>query len=165
MPKDNKVLNSGLRWLWIAILVIVIDRASKIWVLQELTPYEALRVLPIFNLTLAFNKGAAFSFLHHGHGWQTLFFCSLAFVVCAVIFVWLYRSQSDEYLSNCALSLIVGGALGNVWDRLSYGHVIDFFEFHLGEWHFAIFNIADSAICVGAFLLFLNWVITANRES
>lgn len=165
MRKDKTFLClTGLCWLWISILVIGIDRGSKIWALQDLSLYQSLHVLPFFNFTLAFNKGAAFSFLHQANGWQTLFFCSLAFAVCLVIFVWLYHSKSYEYLSNFALCLIMGGALGNVWDRLVFGHVIDFFDFHLGEWHFAIFNVADSAICIGAFLLLLNWIMTAKKS-
>lgn len=154
----KKIFTSGLCWLWIAIAVIIMDRFSKIWVVEHLLPFEPLQILPIFNLTLAFNKGAAFSFLHSASGWQNLMLSGFACLISVVIIIWLYRSIAREYWLNIALCLIIGGALGNVWDRILYGYVIDFFDFHLGEWHFAIFNVADSSICVGAFMLFWYWV-------
>jgi len=158
------ILKSGLVWLWLSIAIIFIDRFSKWWVLTHLTYQEPLKIFPVFNLTLAYNKGAAFSFLHTASGWQNLFLGGLAFVVCAVILVWLYRQSRKDYWMNIALSLILGGALGNAWDRIRHGYVIDFLDFHLGEWHFAIFNIADSAICIGAFILLLHWIWGIKQE-
>lgn len=155
---------SGIRWLWITLIIIVIDQGSKLLALQLLHAYQPFVVLPFFNLTLAFNKGAAFGFLHHASGWQNIMFTALAFSVCSMILLWLYRSSSAEFLRNCALTLILGGALGNVCDRFLYGYVIDFFSFHLGDWHFAIFNVADSAICIGASLLILHWFLTSKEE-
>ncbi len=163
----KSIFRTGLVWLWVAFLVIVLDRLSKTWMVQHLIAYEPLQILPIFNFTLAYNTGAAFSFLHSAAGWQTLLFSSLALVVSAVIIYWLAKASSRQWWMSIALTLILGGALGNAWDRWLYGHVIDFLDFHLEGWHFAIFNMADSAICVGTVMLLLNWMVTspANRHS
>lgn len=154
----RKCVSSGLGWLWIAGIVILLDHYSKLWMTGHLLPFESFPILSIFNFTLAFNKGAAFGFLHSAPGWQNLVLCSFACVISIVILVWLYRSLAREYWLNTALNLIMGGALGNVVDRLHYGYVIDFLDFHLGDWHFAIFNVADSAICIGAFMLCWHWL-------
>lgn len=150
--------HSGLRWLWLAITVLLLDRLSKYWVITHLSPFEPYALVSWFNLTLAFNKGAAFSFLHSAGGWQTLLFTLFAVTMSVIILIWLSRNRAHEWWLNMALCLILGGAVGNVWDRLSYGYVIDFFDFHLQDWHFAIFNVADSAICVGAFMLMVFWM-------
>lgn len=159
------IVTTGLQWLWLSVLVVILDRLSKILAIQHLDLYQPFPIFSFFNLTLAYNKGAAFGFLHYASGWQNIFFSSLAIIVSIVILLWLYRSRSREFISNCALALIMGGALGNVWDRFLYGYVIDFFEFHLGEWHFAIFNIADSAISIGATLLFFYWLTSVSDEA
>lgn len=154
----KKIFSTGLRWLWIAIFVILIDRYAKYWSINHLTFAEPLEILPFFNLTLAYNTGAAFSFLHDASGWQNLFLGGLALVVSIAILYWLYQSKAQQRWMNIALCFILGGALGNAWDRMLYGYVIDFFDFHLGDWHFAIFNTADSAITLGAFMLILSWM-------
>jgi signal peptidase II len=160
----KKMFSSGLRWLWIAIIIVVIDRYSKIWMMDHLDFLDSLEMFPFFNLTLAFNKGVAFSFLHSASGWQqkvlSLFACS----VSAWILYWLYKENAKERWLNVALCLIVGGALGNIWDRMQYGFVIDFLDFHLGEWHFAIFNVADSAVCVGSFMLLWHWIRSSSYK-
>jgi signal peptidase II len=117
-----------------------------------------MKVLPFFDLTLAYNTGAAFSFLNSASGWQNVFFSVLAFVVSIAIIAWLFRLRKKDGWLSIALCLILGGALGNAWDRLLYHYVIDFLSFHLGSWHFAIFNIADAGISVGAFMLLVQWV-------
>lgn len=155
---SKKRVNNGLIWCWLAIAVLLLDRYSKMWVVANLRFQEPLEILPFFNLTLAYNTGAAFSFLHSASGWQNWFLGGLAFVVSAMIVVWLARSERKAVWNNLAYCLILGGALGNAWDRMLYGYVIDFLSFHLGGWHFAIFNLADSAICVGAFMLIVNWI-------
>ena len=159
MVKMRKIFQSGLIWLWVAILVIIVDRYSKFWVMQHLTYQEPLEILPFFNLTLAFNTGAAFSFLHSASGWQNIFLGSLALIVSVVVVCWLTTLSKQERWISIALNLILGGALGNAWDRVLYHYVIDFLDFHLGNWHFAIFNVADSAICIGAFMLFCYWFV------
>lgn len=154
----KKLCSSGLCFLWISIAVIAIDRYTKFWVLSHLTYQEPLIVLPIFNLTLAYNRGAAFSFLQSASGWQNLFFSCLAFIVALVVLYWLFNLSARARWLNVSLCLILGGALGNLWDRMLYGYVIDFLSFHVGDWYFAIFNVADSAISMGAFMLFWYWL-------
>ena len=136
---------------------MLVDRYSKSWVVAHLTFQEPLEVLSYFNLTLAYNTGAAFSFLHSASGWQNIFFSGMAFIISTAVIVWLYKTPARERWLCAALALILAGAIGNAWDRLLYGYVIDFLDFHYQGWHFAIFNIADSAICVGAFMLCVYW--------
>lgn len=155
----SKVMTSGLVWLLLSVMVLTIDRDSKIWMLDHLTFGEPQPLLPFLNLTLAYNTGAAFSFLNSASGWQHFLLGGLAIVVTIFIIAWLAKLPRNSYWQNIALSLILAGALGNAWDRVLYGHVIDFINFHLGSWHFAIFNVADSAICVGAFMLIILWLV------
>lgn len=159
----RNILKSGLIWIWVAIVVIVLDRISKLWVLNHLTYSEPLSILPIFNLTLVYNTGAAFSFLHTASGWQNILLGSIAGIISVTILIWLARLSAREGWLSIALCLILGGALGNAWDRILYQHVIDFLDFHLGERHFAIFNIADAAICIGAGLMILHWLLYPKK--
>lgn len=159
----RKLQSSGLCWLWLTILVLVIDRVSKLWVIDHLQFFEPWILTPFLNFTLAYNTGAAFSFLDSQSGWQNGFFVSLALVVSTVIVVWMSRLTKREYWLGIALALILTGAIGNAWDRLNYGFVVDFIDFHLGDWHFAIFNIADSGICIGAFMLIVNCFFESRR--
>lgn len=154
---------TGLIWLWTALVVIGIDRLSKLWVMHHLSFFEPIKILPVLNFTLAYNTGAAFNFLDHAHGWQNIFFSSLAIIVVAIILIWLSKTPAKERWFNIGLCLILSGALGNAWDRLSYGFVVDFLSFHVGSWYFAIFNMADSAICVGAFILFCKWTFWPSK--
>lgn len=159
MPKCvSKVFASGLPWVLLSVLILLLDRESKSWILGHVAYGEPVILLPFLNLTLAYNTGAAFSFLDSASGWQHYFLGGLAFAVTLLILNWLYQSQRQQYWQNIALSLIAAGALGNAWDRILYGHVIDFVNFHVGDWHFAIFNLADSAICVGAAMMILMWM-------
>lgn len=155
---------TGLWWLCVSVLVIAIDHLSKQWVVSHLTLGNPQAVLPVLNLTLAYNTGAAFSFLHNASGWQNVIFSVLAFSISGWIVHWLATHPAGEWWPNLALSAILGGALGNVWDRLTLGYVIDFIDVHWGEWHFAIFNIADSAICVGALLMVVYWMTHPNTS-
>lgn len=159
----RKLYTSGFAWLWIALLVLVVDRYSKLWAINHLTFQGPLKILPFLNLTLAFNKGAAFSFLHTASGWQNWFLGGLAIMISLIMLVWLAKLSWRDYWLNIALCLVLGGALGNAWDRILYGYVIDFLSFHLGDWYFAIFNLADSGICVGAAMIFLRWIWLENR--
>ncbi len=153
---------SGLRWLWVTVIVILLDRVAKYCVITWLTPYTSVPVFSFFNVTLAYNKGAAFSFLADAGGWQAWMFGGLAVVVSITIFVWLSRLSQKQIWLSLALAMILGGALGNLSDRLLYTHVIDFLDFHLGNLHWPVFNLADSAICIGAFMLF--WDATFRRK-
>lgn len=142
-------------------LVLLADLASKHVALTSLSPYEPYPLTFFFNLTLAFNRGAAFSLLSTGSGWQTLFFLAIALVVSAVMLVWLFRLKSWEWITALAIGLVLGGAWGNVVDRFRFGYVIDFLDIHLAGYHWPTFNVADSAITVGALLLM--WVNLKER--
>ena len=159
-----KLQDSGLKWLWLTLLVISLDRFTKILVQTFLMPYQPVRVLPFFELTLAYNKGAAFSFLNYASGWQTWFFACLAFLVSSILLIWLRKISSKEKILAIALTLIIGGALGNLWDRLQFGEVIDFLDVFYNNWHWPIFNIADSAICTGALLLSFKTFFSVERN-
>lgn len=142
-----------LRWLWLSTLLVALDQASKWLALERLAPYEAVPLLPGFNLTLMFNTGAAFSFLSNAGGWQRWGLSLLALVLSVALTFWLRRLSRAEVLSAVGLALIIGGAIGNLWDRLVYGYVVDFIDLYVADWHWPAFNIADSAITVGAALL------------
>lgn len=144
-----------LKWLMIAIAIFLVDQGSKWLVLQYLDLDKVIQVIPGFNLQLAFNKGAAFGFLAHYPGWQKTFFIRLAIFVSISIIIWLYRLDQKEYLDGIALSLILGGAIGNLIDRIRIGQVIDFIDIYYQDFHWYTFNIADTAICVGAAILVL----------
>ncbi|MCE5182162.1 MAG: signal peptidase II [Betaproteobacteria bacterium] len=139
-------------WLAISVAVIVLDQITKQWVSQSLGLMDAIPVTPYFNLVLAHNAGAAFSFLAGAGGWQRGFF-SLIALVAAVVIVHLLRKHYGEKLFSLALVLILGGALGNLIDRVLFGHVIDFLDFYVQAWHWPAFNVADMAITGGAGLL------------
>jgi len=142
-----------LKWLNLSALVIVLDQLTK-WLMSSwLDLYETVAVAPFFNLTLAHNYGAAFSFLASAGGWQRWFFTLLAAVVSLVLIIWMKRLKANARLEAISLALILGGALGNVIDRVIHGYVIDFLDVYVGTYHWPAFNIADSAICVGAVLL------------
>jgi signal peptidase II len=140
------------RWLGLAGLVIVLDQITKLAVLGAFTLGESREVTSFFNLVLVYNRGAAFSFLADAGGWQKWFFVVLALGISAWI-VSMLKKHPGETLLCVALSLILGGALGNVIDRVLYGAVVDFLDFHAAGWHWPAFNVADSAITVGAALL------------
>jgi signal peptidase II len=145
-----------LKWLNLSALVIVFDQLSKWWADSALELYQSIAVLPFFNITLAYNHGAAFSFLASESGWQRWFFTGLAIVVSIVLFFWIKRLKTDAKWEAISLALILGGALGNVIDRVIHGYVIDFLDVYYGTYHWPAFNVADSAICVGAILLILD---------
>ena len=140
------------RWLGLSVLVIVLDQISKMWITSHFVHGEKLYVLSVFDVVLAHNTGAAFSFLHDAGGMQRWLFSGVA-VAASVWIVWLLRRHSAQTVLALALSLILGGALGNLIDRIAYGYVVDFLSFHWGEHYFPAFNVADSAITCGAFLL------------
>jgi len=147
-----------LRWLWLAAAVVVLDQISKAVASAELVLYKPLAVLPGFNLTLMHNTGAAFSFLQDASGWQRWFFAAIAVLVSAGIVWWMRKLRPGETWQAVALALILGGALGNLWDRLALGYVVDFIEIYYRHWFWPAFNLADSAISVGAGMLIFDGV-------
>ena len=159
MPNTSTTGRFGrLGWLWLTLLVLVIDLTTKVYFDNSLQMYQQIVVIPdLFSWTLAYNTGAAFSFLAESAGWQRWLFALIAVVVSAVLLVWLKRLGRNDTWLAIALALILGGALGNLYDRIAYGHVVDFILVHWqNRWYFPAFNFADSAICVGAVMLALD---------
>ena len=150
-------------WLGLAGLVIVLDQLTKLWVLATLKLGERIEVTSFFNLVLVFNPGAAFSFLSDAGGWQRWFFVVLAIAVSGWL-TFLIRRHAAERLLPLAAALILGGALGNVIDRIRFGAVADFLDVHAAGWHWPAFNIADSAISVGVALLVWQQLFHATKE-
>lgn len=146
-------------WLVLSVLIIVLDQTSKYWVEALLTPYKPVPVIPMLNMTLAYNTGAAFSFLSGTGYWHRWFFAAFSSVVSMILLVWLKRTPVEERLQCLGVALILGGALGNLIDRALYGHVVDFIDVYYKYHHFATFNIADSAICLGAGVLILDLLL------
>ena len=144
-----------LKWLWLSGWVVVLDQLSKYAVSDLLHLYESVAVLPFFSITLLHNPGAAFSFLAGAGGWQRWMFTGIAVVVSVVFVVWIKRLPTTEKWQAVALSLILGGALGNVIDRLRFGYVVDFLDVYYQRWHWPAFNVADSAITVGVVILLI----------
>ena len=148
------------RWICLALAIIVIDQLSKRWFDTQLAYADRWQVLPFFDFTLLYNPGAAFSFLANGHGWQRWLFTAIAILAIGYMLVLLWR-QPAQRLFCASLTLILGGAAGNVLDRMVHGHVIDFLLFYWNDWYFPAFNVADIAITCGAGLLildeFLRW--------
>ncbi len=144
-----------LRWLWLSFLVLAFDQVSKQLVELNFAMYESMELLPFLNITLVYNEGAAFSFLSDQGGWQRWLFVLLALAVSLVLVGWVKRLRQDERAIAVALTLVIGGAVGNLVDRILYGHVIDFIDLYYGQWHWPAFNVADSAISIGVALMLL----------
>jgi signal peptidase II len=158
---------SALRWLWLSLGVIVADQITKAIVVARFQLFERIDVLPILEFTRLHNYGAAFSLLHDAGGWQHYFFVTLALLVSAGIVWWLsrLRFRAGAMLAS-GLALILGGALGNVIDRLVHGHVVDFIHFHWQQrWYFPAFNVADTAITIGAALLIIDSLLESRRAA
>jgi len=151
-------------WLVVAAVVIALDQATKITIERLFEFGDSTPITSFFNLVLTYNKGAAFSFLSAASGWQGTLFMVVGIAASAFI-VWLLTRHGKQKLFSTALALILGGALGNVIDRLAYGHVIDFLDFHLGGWHWPAFNVADSAIVCGAALLIVDELRRTRRPT
>ena len=144
------------RWLWLAAVIVAVDQLSKFAILRNFSFGERLAVVPgLFDLTLVYNRGAAFSFLAGASGWQRWFFTGLG-VAAAIFIVWLLARHGTQRLFSFALALILGGAIGNVIDRVARGQVVDFLLVYWQRWHWPAFNVADSAITVGAVLLIVD---------
>jgi signal peptidase II len=149
MPEAGR---GGLRWLGLSAAIVALDLASKAWMSGWLRLGESREVTPFFNLVMAHNTGAAFSFLAGAGGWQRWFFIAVSVVVATILVVLLKRNATNRLL-GIALALVLGGAIGNLHDRITLGHVVDFIQVHAGGYHFPAFNVADSAITIGVALL------------
>ncbi len=145
-----------LRWLWLAALVVLLDLATKAMATAWLSYAQPVPVMPMFNLTLLHNTGAAFSFLASESGWQRWLFIILALGISVVLVRWLSTLSRKETWLAIGIALILGGALGNVYDRIVHGYVVDFLHFYWGNYHFPAFNIADTAITIGAAMMILD---------
>ena len=165
MSNNNNNLITNRHWIWISILVIVFDQLTKLLADHFLQYHQPVEVMPMFNLTLMYNKGAAFSFLANAGGWQRWFFLILTSAVSIFIYLWIKKLKTHQVLQYTALALILGGAIGNLIDRAIYGHIIDFLDVYLQQHHWPAFNIADSAITVGAFLLIYDTLKNPHEDS
>lgn len=162
-----------LKWLWLTAVIIILDMVTKAIASDNLLLHQPLNMFPGFNFTLMHNPGAAFSFLSDASGWQRWFFSVIAVIVSIVIVVWILRLDKGQNRLALALALILGGALGNVWDRLSLGYVVDFIDVYIGSAHWPAFNIADSAILIGVVIFAIDTfkasaaekAAAANKES
>lgn len=163
MPNSQQS-RSALIWLWLALAVFVLDIATKQLAEMMLTYGRPVYLLPVLDFTLLYNRGAAFSFLADESGWQRWFFTAVSLGVSAMLIVWLKRLPRTQIWMPVALALILGGALGNLFDRLVYGHVIDFISVHWDRSYFPAFNLADSAITVGAVMMALDVVRETWQE-
>lgn len=153
---------TGLRFVWISVIAFILDQLTKRMVIAEMDLYQSIQLTGFFNLTYVHNYGAAFSILYDAGGWQRYFLSAVAIIVSIVIVWWLRQSTKQQVLLPVAFAFILGGALGNVFDRLMYGYVIDFLDFYVGNYHWPAFNIADSVIFIGAALLIID--MFKNKE-
>lgn len=154
-----------LRYLWISVLVVIADQLTKWLANTQLEYHQAVTVLPYFEWFLSYNPGAAFSFLSDAGGWQRWFFTLLAIVISVVLVLWIKKLSATEKLTAIALCMILGGAIGNLIDRLLYGYVIDFIQVWLGSYPWPAFNIADSAISVGAVVLIATGILNPHQDN
>ncbi|MFT5675914.1 MAG: signal peptidase II [Paraglaciecola sp.] len=153
---------TGMRFLWLSVLGFVLDQVSKNWIVDNIEAYQAVQITTFFNITHVYNYGAAFSFLSEAGGWQRWFFTIIAFGVSGLILWWLKQTTKEQVILPIAFCLILGGALGNAYDRLLHGYVIDFLVVYYQDWYWPAFNVADSSIFLGATLLIVEMFI--NKE-
>lgn len=166
MMKKPKLLSTHapVNWLVLSIAIIIADQLTKWLVTHEMSLFDSIAVLPHLNLTLLYNEGAAFSFLADAGGWQRWFFIILGSGVSIGIMVWLRKLPANQGMFlPLGLSLILGGAIGNIIDRAVHGHVIDFIDVYYGSWHWPAFNVADMAISLGAFFFIIDAVQDLHR--
>lgn len=162
---SNGVERGALHWLWLSAAIVAADQLTKWLITVNLALYERVEILPVLGLTHLHNTGAAFSFLANAGGWQRWFFIGIAVLVTALVVVWLRRLPKEGHgWLAAALALVVGGAVGNVIDRVAHGYVIDFISVHWQQWFFPAFNVADSAITVGAVMLIIDSFYEGRRK-
>jgi signal peptidase II len=165
-PRRGFALGAGASgWVWLSLAVIALDQATKYVVMRVFAEFESMEILPILDLIRLHNEGVAFSFFDGGPGWQRWIFIALNVAVSAGILIWLRRLPAKgQHLLAAALALVLAGALGNAIDRALWGHVVDFISVHYGDWTFPAFNVADSAITIGAALVILDNLIEYGRK-
>jgi signal peptidase II len=166
-PQLMKRKRMALAWLFVSVLIVILDLWTKGIATESLTLYRPVELTSWLNMTLAHNYGAAFSFLSDAGGWQRWLFTGLASVVTVVLIVWMFRLQASEKLTASALGLIIGGAVGNLIDRIINGYVVDFIDVYYQDWHWPAFNVADSAITCGVILMLLDALLqslSANKS-
>lgn len=161
---DTQVGRSPMVWLWLAVLAVILDQVTKVAAEQLLTFAQPVYLLPVLDFTLLYNKGAAFSFLADQPGWQRWFFTTISVGVSIMLVVWIKRLPRGAVWLPIALALILGGAIGNLIDRVVYGHVVDFISVHWNNKYFPAFNIADSAITLGAIMMVLDVIREIKDE-
>ncbi len=166
MPNSGAAQQRRGRLLWgiFAAVIVLVDQITKVWADASLVYGQPNPVLPVLDITLHYNPGAAFSFLSDAGGWQRWFFTVISAAVSVYLLVWLMKLRRQQWLLSMALTLVLGGALGNLWDRVRLGHVIDFISVHWGNAYFPTFNIADAAISVGAVLLIIDTFIHSDAD-
>ena len=164
-PASTQKGRSQLLWLWLTLLVLVLDQLTKYVASASLDYARPVELLPVFDLTLLHNTGAAFSFLASAGGWQRWFFALLAAVMSVVLVVWMKRLKRYENWMGMALALILGGALGNLVDRVIFGYVVDFISVHYQRHYFPAFNLADASITIGAMMLIIDTLWLSARRS
>ncbi|WP_367680657.1 signal peptidase II [Candidatus Fukatsuia anoeciicola] len=152
-----------LRWLYLGFAVLILDLISKQWIIAHFLLNESITLIPSLNITYVQNPGAAFSFLANKNGWQRWLFIFISVVILLILIVAMYRSNNKQYMINYAYTLIISGALGNLFDRIIYGVVIDFIDFYINYWHWPIFNLADTSICIGMILIILDGFRTYTK--
>ena len=148
--------DSSIKWAWLSLVVLLLDQGVKYLASNYLNYHEPMAVCPGLNLTLVHNTGAAFSFLRDAGGWQRWFFMFLSGSVSIALLIWLYRLPPRHRWLGCSLALVLGGAAGNLWDRITLGYVVDFIDVYYSQWHWPAFNVADSAISIGAVMLIID---------
>jgi len=164
LSQSSSKPRSGLFWLWLTLLVLVVDQVTKYLTIQMLDLYESYQILSFFNFTYARNYGAAFSFLGDAGGWQKYLFTGIAFAVSSYLLYLLKKNEMTERWMNCAYALILSGAVGNVLDRLMFGYVVDFLDFDLGFYRWPTFNVADIAIFIGAAMIIIDSIFWAEKR-
>lgn len=160
--RDNREKNA-LVWLWLSLLVVILDQVTKLWANTMLNFNDPVALLPFLNFRLLYNPGAAWSILADAGGWQRWFLSGLTVVISSFLLFWLFSLKRQQYWIASALALIIGGAFGNLIDRIIYGYVIDFIDIYYQNWHWPAFNIADSAISIGAVMLVIDALLSSKK--
>lgn len=161
----KKLMNTGLGWLWLTLLCLIVDQVSKHQVVSSMELYESIKVFSFFNITYVHNLGAAFSFLADQGGWQRWFFTAVAAIASIVFIVWLAKTPKEQKLLSIAFALLLSGALGNLIDRVLFGYVIDFLDVYIGSYRWPAFNVADSMIFIGAGLMIFDSFKNSNKDN